>query len=240
MSGFFGSNQERNQAPLGALRVEVRPLMRMVYMWMTLGLVISGVVAYAVSHTPSLMNIVYNPAILFGSIIGELVLVMVLSFALRRLSPPVAALMFVAYALLNGVTLSLIFLVYDIGAINLAFFSAAGTFAAMSVLGYTTELDLSQYRTYFMMGLIGLVIAMVVNIFLRSSGLDLIISMAGVLIFTVLTAYDTQKIKRLASDPTINEDGSLVMKLSIMGALNLYLDFVNLFLFLLRLFGRRR
>ena len=133
MSGFFGSNNESDQRPLGALRVEVRPLMRMVYMWMTLGLVISGVVAYAVSHTPSLMNIVYNPAILFGSIIGELVLVMALSFALRRLSPPVAALMFIAYALLNGLTLSVIFLVYDVGAINLAFFSAAGTFAAMSV-----------------------------------------------------------------------------------------------------------
>jgi len=148
--------------------------------------------------------------------------------------------MFVAYAILNGLTLSLIFLVYDIGAINLAFFSAAGTFAAMSVLGYTTELDLSQYRTYFMMALIGLVIAMVINIFLHSSGLDLIISIAGVLIFTVLTAYDTQKIKRWAADPTFTEDGSLLMKISIMGALTLYLDFVNLFLFLLRLFGRRR
>lgn len=240
MSGFFGSDNQGNQAPLGALRVEVRPLMRMVYMWMTVGLVISGVVAYAVSHTPSLMNMVYNPAVLFGSLIGELVLVMVLSFALRRLSPTVAGIMFIVYALLNGLTLSVIFLVYEVGTINLAFFSAAGTFAAMSVLGYTTELDLSQYRTYFMMALIGLVIAMVVNIFLNSSGLELLISMAGVIIFTVLTAYDTQKIKRLAADPTITEDGSLLMKISIIGALNLYLDFVNLFLFLLRLFGRRR
>jgi uncharacterized protein len=181
-----------------------------------------------------------NPALLFGAIIGELVLVLGLTFALRRLSPTVAAIMFIAYALLNGLTLSLIFIVYNIGAIYLAFFTTAGTFAAMSVLGYTTELDLSQYRTYFIMALIGLVIAMVVNMFLRSSGLDLIISMAGVVIFTALTAYDTQKIKRWAADPAFNEDGSLLMKISIIGALTLYLDFVNLFLFLLRLFGRRR
>ncbi len=240
MSGFFGSDNPRNQAPLGALRVEVRPLMRMVYMWMTLGLLISGVVAVAISSTPSLADMLYNPAIMFGAIIGELVLVMVLSFALRRLSPTLAAVLFVGYALLNGLTLSIIFLIYPLGTISLAFFSAAGTFAAMTVLGYTTELDLSQYRTYFMMALIGLVIAMVVNIFLKSSGLDLIISMAGVLIFTVLTAYDTQKIKRWAADPSFTEDGSLVAKISIMGALTLYLDFVNLFLFLLRLFGRRR
>src|SRR5829696_2778699 len=121
MSGFFGSQNERNQGPLGALRVEVRPLMRMVYMWMTLGLVISGVVAFYVSHTSVIESLVENPAILFGAVIGELALVMALSFALRRLSPTVAAVMFVAYALLNGLTLSLIFLVYDIGAINLAF-----------------------------------------------------------------------------------------------------------------------
>ncbi len=240
MSGFFGSNNESNQRPLGALRVEVRPLMRMVYMWMTLGLLISGVVAVAVSSTPSLTNMLYNPAVMFGAIIGELVLVMVLSFALRRISPNLAAVLFVGYALLNGLTLSIIFLIYPLGTISLAFFSAAGTFAAMTILGYTTELDLSQYRTYFMMALIGLVIAMVVNMFLQSSGLDLIISMAGVLIFTVLTAYDTQKIKRWAADPSFTEDGSLVAKISIMGALTLYLDFVNLFLFLLRLFGRRR
>jgi FtsH-binding integral membrane protein len=240
MSGFFGSDNQSNQGPLGALRVEVRPLMRMVYMWMTLGLLISGFVAYYVSHSSIIDSLVESPGLLFGAIIGELVLVMALSFALRRLSPTVAAIMFIVYALLNGLTLSLIFIVYDVGAINLAFFSAAGTFAAMTVLGYTTELDLAQYRTYFIMALVGLLVAMLVNFFLRSSGLDLIISMAGVVIFTALTAYDTQKIKRLAADPAITEDGSLAMKISIIGALNLYLDFVNLFLFLLRLFGRRR
>ena len=240
MSGFFGSDNQSNQGPLGALRVEVRPLMRMVYMWMTLGLLISAFVAVAIASTPSLAKTVYNPAILFPAVIAELALVLGLSFGLRRLSPNVAAIMFVLYGLLNGVTLSIIFAVYAKSTISLAFFSAAGTFAAMTVLGYTTELDLSQYRTYFMMALIGLIVASVVNIFLHSSGLDLIISLAGVLIFTVLTAYDTQKIKRWASDPTFTEDGSLLMKVSIMGALTLYLDFVNLFLYLLRLFGRRR
>ncbi len=240
MSGFFGSNNQSDQKPLGALRVEVRPLMRMVYMWMTLGLVISSFVAIAVSSSPSLSRLVYNPAILIGAVIGELVLVVALGMAMRRLSPTAAAIMFIVYAVLNGFTLSIIFAVYALGTIGLAFVSAAGTFAAMTVLGYTTELDLSQYRTYFMMALIGLVIAMVINIFLKSSGLELVISMAGVLIFTVLTAYDTQKIKRWAADPTFTDDGSLLMKVSILGALTLYLDFVNLFLFLLRLFGRRR
>jgi FtsH-binding integral membrane protein len=237
MSGFFGSD---NQAPIGALRVEVRPLMRMVYMWMTLGLVISSFVAVAVSSSAALAELVYNPAILFGAVIGEMILVVALSAAMRRLSPTAAAIMFVIYAVLNGFTLSVIFAVYGLGTIALAFGTAAATFAAMTVLGYTTELDLSQYRTYFMMALLGLVIAMVVNIFLRSSGLDMIISMAGVVIFTVLTAYDTQKIKRWAADPTFTDDGSLLMKVSILGALTLYLDFVNLFIFLLRLFGRRR
>jgi len=236
MSGFFGSN---NQTTLGALRVEVRPLMRMVYLWMTLGLIITAVVSIGVSSTPALLEFALTPGVMFGAIIGELILVVVLSMALRRLSPGVAAIMFFVYAVLNGFTLSIIFLVYSLGTIGLAFFSAAGTFAAMTVLGYTTELDLSQYRTYIYMALIGMLVALVVNMFLRSSGLDLLISMAGVVIFTVLTAYDTQKIKGWAADPTFSADSSLLMKVSIMGALTLYLDFINLFIYLLRLFGRR-
>ncbi len=237
MSGFFGSG---NQDPVRALRVEVRPLMRMVYTWMFVGLIITAVVALGVTSIPSLARTIHQPAVMFGAIMAELALVIGLSFFLRRLSPFAASLMFIVYAALNGLTLSIIFAVYAIGTIQLAFFSAAGTFAAMTVLGYTTELDLSQYRTYLLMGLIGLLVAGLVNLVLQSSGLDLLISMGGVLIFTVLTAYDTQKIKRLASDPEIQEDGNLLMKISIIGALSLYLDFVNLFLYLLRLFGRRR
>lgn len=237
MSDFFGSG---NQGPVRALRVEVRPLMRMVYSWMFVGLIVTAVVALGVTSAPSLSRTIHQTPVMFGAIMAELALVIGLSFFLRRLSPFVAAVMFLLYAALNGLTLSIIFAVYSIGTIQLAFVSAAGTFAAMTVLGYTTELDLSQYRSYLLMGLIGLVVAGLVNFFLQSSGLDLLISMAGVLIFTVLTAYDTQKIKRLASDPEIQDDGSLLMKISIIGALSLYLDFVNLFLYLLRLFGRRR
>jgi len=237
MSDFFGSG---NQGPVRALRVEIRPLMRMVYSWMFVGLIITAVVALGVTSTPSLSRTIHQTPVMFGAVMAELALVIGLSFFLRRLSPFAAALMFLVYAALNGLTLSIIFAVYSIGTIQLAFVSAAGTFAAMTVLGYTTELDLSQYRSYLLMGLIGLLVAGLVNFFLQSSGLDLLISMAGVLIFTVLTAYDTQKIKRLASDPEIQDNGSLLMKISIIGALSLYLDFVNLFLYLLRLFGRRR
>lgn len=237
MSGFFGSG---NQGPVGALRVEVRPLMRMVYTWMTVGLFITAIVALSITSNPSLARTVHSSSVMFGAIMLELALVIGLSFFLQKLSPFAAAIMFFAYAILNGVTLSIIFAVYSIGTIQLAFFSAAGTFAAMTVLGYTTELDLSKYRTYLFMGLIGLLVAGLVNMLLRSSGLDLFISMGGVILFTVLTAYDTQKIKRLAANPEIQDDGSLLMKISIMGALALYLDFVNLFLYLLRLFGRRR
>jgi FtsH-binding integral membrane protein len=236
---LFNTGGERSMTGTGVL-AEFRPLMRLVYVWMMLGLLLTAVVSVVVSSNEALLNTLLNRGVFFGAIIAELVLVIALGAAFRRLSFPVAALMFFAYAALNGFTLSLIFIVYDLGAIFKAFFSATAAFAVMSVLGYTTQLDLQKYRTYFFMGLIGLVVAMVINIFLRSNGLDLIISMFGVVLFTALTAYDTQKIKRMSTDPTINSDGSLVLKLSIFGALQLYLDFINLFLFLLRLFGRRR
>lgn len=148
--------------------------------------------------------------------------------------------LFFVYAAVNGFTLSLIFLVYELGTISTAFFSTAAAFGAMTVLGYTTQLDLSKYRSYFIMGLVGLIAAMLVNIFLRSSTFDLIISIFGVFLFLALTAYDTQKIKQLAADPELTSNGEMMMKVSILGALTLYLDFINLFLFLLRLFGRGR
>jgi FtsH-binding integral membrane protein len=214
--------------------------MRQVYLWMATGLLVTAAISVSVVTIPALQDLVLNPAVLIGAIIAELVVVLALSFGLRRLSPGVAIAMFFVYAALNGLTLSLIFWAYDLGKIGAAFLTTAGLFGAMTVVGYTTQLDLSQYRTYFIMGLIGLVIAMVVNMFLRSTGFELLISFVGVVLFTALTAYDTQKIKRMAADPTIEADGSLSMKLSIMGALALYLDFINLFLFLLRLFGRRR
>lgn len=237
MSEWFGSRAE--SLPLGGLRVEIRPLMRNVYLWMFFGLLVTTVISLITVNTPAILELAFNRAIFFGAIIAELVLVIALSAALRRLSPGMAMAMFVVYAALNGFTLSLIFLVYDLGAITNAFLTTAFLFAAMSAIGYFTDIDLSRFSSYLLMGLIGLIIASVVNLFLRSSGLDFVISLFGVVLFTALTAYDTQKIKLLAADPTIEADGSILLKLSIYGALTLYLDFINLFLFLLRLFGRR-
>lgn len=236
MSNFFGSQSESSIAGSGS-RVEIRPLMRQVYLWMTTGLLVTAAVSIGVATTPAIQEFAYNPAVLIGAIIAEFALVIALMWGLRRMSPGVAITMFFVYAALNGLTLSLIFFAYSLGSISAAFFTTAGLFGAMTVVGFTTKVDLSKYSSYFMMGLIGLVIAMVVNMFIGSGPLDLLISIVGVVLFTALTAYDTQKIKNMAADPTIEADGSLAMKLSIMGALTLYLDFINLFLFLVRLFG---
>jgi FtsH-binding integral membrane protein len=238
MANFFGSQSE--SSIVGAEpRVAIQPLMRQVYLWMTTGLLVTTAAAVTTNTIPALQALAFNPIILIGAIIGELVLVVALSAGLRRMSPGMAIGLFFLYAAVNGFVLSFIFIAYDVGSITLAFFSATALFAIMSVVGYTTNVDLTKYQSYFMIGLIGIIVASVINIFLRSSGFDFLISIFGVLLFTGLTAFHTQKIARLASDPEITADGSLMMKLSIMGALMLYLDFINLFLFLLRLFGGR-
>ncbi len=233
----------RNQSmpvDASALRVEVQPLLRLVYMWMGFGLLVTTLMAvFTYNYTP-LRQLVLSPGVLLVAVVAELGLVIGLAAAMRKLSPGVAATMFFVYSGLNGFTLSIIFLVYDLGSIASAFSTTVILFGVMSAVGFTTQIDLSQYRTYFMMGLIGLVIAMVVNMFIGSSSFDLLISIGGVILFTALTAYDTQKIKRLAADPNVSATGDLTMKLSILGALTLYLDFINLFLFLLRLLGGRR
>jgi hypothetical protein len=239
MSFQFGSGSDRPAVGFSAA-VDLRPVMRQVYLWMTLGLLATTAIAIAINSNESLMRLAFNPPILFGAIIAELILVLVLSMAIRRLSPGLAIGLFFVYAILNGFTLSFIFLAYELGTITMAFLCTAAAFGAMTVLGFTTTLDLSQYRTYFFMGLIGLLVALVINVFLRSTTFDLLISMFGVLLFTALTAYDTQKIKRMAEDPQVQSDGGIAARVGVLGALTLYLDFVNLFLFLLRLFGRRR
>ncbi|MEP7290749.1 MAG: Bax inhibitor-1/YccA family protein [Chloroflexota bacterium] len=203
----------------------VRPLIKWTYAWMFVGLVITSVIA-AFSDTSAFL--IQNPGILIGAFIGEIALVIALSWAINRISPAVASIMFIVYAALNGLTLSLIVHAYTGSSVTLAFVSTAAIFGVI------------QYRSYFMIGLIGLVIAMVVNIFLRSDGLTTLISAAGVLIFTALTAYDTQKLKYMAASPEFQSNGDAVARYSIFGALRLYLDFVNLFIFLLRLTGRRR
>jgi len=218
----------------------IQPLIKWTYVWMFVGLVITTIVAAFTDTTTMLMT---NPGIFFGAIIGEFVLVIALSWAISRLSPTVAALMFIVYAALNGLTLSLIVHLYAESSETMAFVSTAAIFGVMSVFAFTTKLDLLQFRSYFFIALIGLLIAMVVNaIFVRDTNgpFSMLISVVGVLIFVGLTAYDTQKLKYMAASPQFQADGSAVAKYSIFGALQLYLDFVNLFLFILRLMGRRR
>ncbi|MBZ0302431.1 MAG: Bax inhibitor-1/YccA family protein [Anaerolineae bacterium] len=237
---MFGVPQSVPQSAVQP-RVEVRPLLKQIYMWMTLGLLVTTGVSVAVYNIPAVLQVVMNPAVFMVAIIGELALVFGLSLAIRKLSAGVAIAMFFVYAALNGFTLSLIFLGYELGSIAAAFGTTVVLFFVMTMIGLTTNIDLQKYRTYFLMAIIGLVIAMVINMFIGSGPLDYLISFAGVIIFTALTAYDTQKFYRMAADPTIQgEEASLLTKLSIIGALTLYLDFINLFLFLLRLFGGRR
>ena len=226
------------QAQLYAVpRVEVRPLLRNVYLWMTLGLLITaGVALLIAAYAPHLLQ---NALLVWGTFIVLLILVLTLSAAIWRLSYAVAALIFIVYAALTGFILSGIVLYYSMGTLTQAFLSTAALFAVISIVGITTKADLSKLGTYLIIGLFGIIIAIFINFFLRSNTFDFIISIIGVIIFTGLTAYDTQKIARLASDPRIQGEGSqLAGKLSILGALTLYLDFLNLFLFLLRIFGR--
>lgn len=173
-------------------------LMRKVYTWMALALVITGFTAYGIANSPGmLIEIATNKMLFFGLIIAELALVIGLSAAINRLSLTVATLMFVIYSVINGATLSLIFALYTMSSISSVFFITAGTFAVMAFIGYTTKTDLSSMGKFLFMALIGIIIASVVNIFLKSTGLELIVSYVGVLVFVGLTAYDTQKIKKM-------------------------------------------
>jgi len=220
-------------------RTAERSLFVSVYTWMGLGLALTALAALLTLSTPALLQLIAaNRVVFFGLVIGELVMVVALSAAIGRLSAGTATLMFLAYSALNGLTLSIIFLAYTSTSIVSTFFITAGTFGAMSVYGIVTKRDLTSWGNFFFMGLIGLIIASVVNIFLQSSMVYWITSYIGVFIFVGLTAYDTQKIKRMGQSGF--SDSATRHKLAIMGALTLYLDFINMFLFLLRIFGNRR
>ena len=214
-------------------------LLRKVYVWMTLALVITGVTAYGVATSPGLMmTIATNKILLWGLLIAELALVFGVSAAINRLSLTTATLMFVLYSVINGVTLSFLFAIYTASSIANVFLITAGTFAAMAILGYVTKTDLSSLGKILMMALIGMIIATLVNVFfVKSSGFDLIISYVGVLIFLGLTAYDSQNIKNMLM--TAEDAGEGYQKLALLGALTLYLDFINLFIYLLRILGKR-
>ncbi len=218
----------------------VATLMRNMYAWMAIALTITGFTAFAVANSYSLIYAIATNSILFyGLIFAELGLVYYLSSRIFRMSFATAGLLFAVYSIINGVTLSLIFLIYEIGSIVSTFFITAGTFGAMAVVGSFLKKDLSFIGRFALMALIGLIIAGVVNIFMRSEGFSFIIAIIGVLVFTALTAYDAQKMKNLIAENgyEVNEN---TQKLALIGALELYLDFVNLFLYLLRLLGSRR
>jgi FtsH-binding integral membrane protein len=219
--------------------IDFRAVMKLVYIWMGLGMLISAAVAWMTLNTAPLIQLRTNPAVVIIAIIAQLGLVIALNIGIARksMSPNAAALMFFAYSALTGFTLSIILLVYEIGTITNALVTTVALFAIMSVFGYTTKMDLTRWGTYLMFGVIGLLVAMIVNLFLGSSMIDFIISVFGVVIFTALTAHDTQKIREMSESYEIQGDGNLAVKLSIIGALTLYLDFVNLFLFILRLLG---
>jgi FtsH-binding integral membrane protein len=212
--------------------------MTKVYMWMSFALFLTAFVAYVISNSNTALSFIFgNENIFYALILGELALVWYIAASINKLPYQVSSLLFVLYAILNGVTISCIFVVYTEESIASTFMITAVTFGAMSIYGALTKKDLTKWGNILFMALIGLVIASIVNIFWTNTTLYWIITYAGVLIFVGLTAYDTQKLKKMAGQ--ISDDDA-VQKMSILGALTLYLDFINLFLYLLRIFGKRK
>ncbi len=214
--------------------------MRNVYLWMTAGLAITAVVAYWVAGTPAIRDAILNSTFaMIILVLAQFGLVIALSAAIHKMSAPAATGLFILYSALTGAMLSSIFIVYPMGSIGTAFVCTAGTFFAMSVYGTVTKRDLTSFGSFLFMGLIGLIIAMLINIFLKSTMMDFIISCVGVLIFTGLTAYDTQRLRNFGENAPV-DDALAMRRGAILGALTLYLDFINIFLMLLRLFGGSR
>ncbi|MBN1958377.1 MAG: Bax inhibitor-1/YccA family protein [Desulfuromonadales bacterium] len=231
---------ESNQIYSDSRSLEItNTFFRKVYLWMTAGLGATALAAFFMLSSPAAMQLIFGNRMLFyGLIIAELGLVFAMSAAINRISASTATLMFLGYSLLNGVTFAAIFLVYTNSSIVSAFLVTAGTFAAMSMYGYATKRDLTGFGSFLFMGLIGLIIASVVNIFLHSEMIYWVTSYLGVFIFVGLTAYDTQQIKQIGQNGFASEQDR--HKAAILGALRLYLDFINLFLMLLRIIGDRR
>lgn len=218
--------------------VGVGSLMKSVYMWMTIALGVTGIAALAVPNVPELQAAIFSNSIVFwGLIIAEFVLVIALSARITKLSYMSAVFMFLLYSLINGLTLSVILFAYTKESVATTFFVTAGTFGVMSLIGFFTKKDLSKLRNILFMLLIGLIIATVVNIFWANSTLYWITTYAGVLIFVGLTIYDTNKIKQMLAGQEVDE---MTQKFALLGALTLYLDFINLFLYLLRILGDRK
>ena len=211
-----------------------------VYMWMAAGLALTGFISYYTATSAAAVQFLFGtPGLLIGLFIAEIAMVVYLSARIHKMSATTATAVFVAYAALNGITISGIFLAYTMSSIATTFLASAGTFLAMTIYGMTTKKDLTSWGSFLFMGLIGIIIASVVNMFIKSGPMGMIISYIGVIIFTGMTAYDTQKIKEMALTQPYDIGASAVRKASIMGALQLYLDFINLFLMLLRIMGDR-
>lgn len=231
---FQGVTSERQWDVSAAFPI----LMRKVYLWMTLALVITGITAYGVANSPGILRAIYENQMLFWIlVIAEFALVIGVSAAINKLSLTTATLMFILYSVINGALMSYIFLAYTASSIATVFFITAGTFGAMALIGYTTKTDLSSMGKFLFMALVGLVIATLVNLFIKSDGLTMILSYVGVLVFVGLTAWDSQKIKQMLLHAP--DAGESAQKLALLGALTLYLDFINLFIYLLRIFGKR-
>jgi uncharacterized protein len=228
-----------NQQELELREQIQRGFITRVYGWMTLGLIITAAAGFFTLVTPGLLQgILSVPFLFFGLLIGELVLVVIVSRAAASLSPVVAGALFAVYAALNGVTLSILFLMYTTSSIALVFGITACTFGIMTLFGFTTQRDLTRLGSLLIMGLIGMILASLVNLFFQNPAIYWITTYIGVIIFIGLIAYDTQKLKRLSLQ--LDQDGQIAQRASILGALTLYLDFINLFVLLLRILGRRK
>jgi uncharacterized protein len=222
-------------------QIRVNSFIQGVYNWMALGLGLTGLVAFFVASSPSLLQLIFgNKLIFFGLIIGELALVFTISSRVHKMEASTATKLFLLYAALNGATLAVVFLAYTASSIASTFLICAATFGACSIYGMTTKKDLTSLGGFLFMGLIGIIIASVVNIFLRSSAVSMIVSYIGVFIFIGLTAYDTQRLKTMALTQPEGLEADVIRKGSILGALSLYLDFINMFLFMLYIFGGSR
>ena len=236
----FRNNDSYAQAkPVTDAAVTENLFITRVYSWMCIALLITGSIAFYVYSTPQIyMFIARSQGLLFGLIIAELIAVGSLVMLVNKMSSLMATLVFIAYSALNGVTLSMLFLIYTSASIASTFFITAATFAAMSCYGWYTKRDLTSIGNLCFMGLLGVIIASLVNMFVHSPGLYYAISYLGVLIFVGLIAYDTQKIKVMSRNIYVNSESG--KKTALLGALALYLDFINLFIMLLRIFGNRR
>jgi len=231
----------RAQAPAGARAAEIdvglRAYMQRVFGLMGMGTAVTGLIAFFTSQSPTMLNLIYNTQLRWVVMLAPLAFILVLSFGINRMRASTAQLTFWAFAAVMGLSLSSIFLVYTGQSIVTTFFVSAATFLGMALYGYTTKRDLTAWGSFLFMGLLGLIVASLVGLFVQSSALQFAISVIGVLIFTGLTAYDAQKIKEMYYG---GDDSETSGKKAVMGALRLYLDFINLFLYLLRFIGDRR